>query len=693
MKDHPVEPLQQPPSLRQEWPLLVVVGLAVLALDVYSLPPSITLEDSGLFVMAADAAGVAHPPGYPLHTLLGKLFTWLPVGSVAWRVNLLSAVFGALTCAVVAWLARALTGSRVAAVVAGLACGAGREMWAQSIVAEVYTINTFLYFLLFATALHYRTHGQRAGLNALALLIGLGLSHHWPLFVLSLPSVGLVLWPRRREVLARALGAARFLLIGLLPLAYLVARSQLQPSISFYGPIGSLSELFEFVLRKGYAGADTSGTATGADRLLFAKFLCRELADQFTWAGAAVAGFGLWSCRRRVGAGIAMALAAGFLGSTFLLLLLLNRDYSFISAAVFRPYPLIAYGIMALWLGLGIAALSDLLSARFGPRGRWMAPTVGAALVIAAIGTHGGRNVRRAYAWASTHAHSVLEILEPNSVLIVSGDTDTGSIGYLNRVEGVRPDVTVVNALGLVFADGPVPPLATTQARTDALERFIRSTDRPVFTTAPLPFAYGSVNCGPVTKVLPGKPGHRSFHSDPQILAYCDRIEADRTQTDPWTIDHRNEALSGCGRHLALVNQFSPGHAPVQSVLARVQATWPGGLAAVDELGPYVAPEILLPALAKAEALLDDTAAKPARASVHGIRGHLLLQRDPAAAVASFERAIDLYPHADNSAVLTLLETYAAQGRAEAFFALRDRIYGNGPVPPAVLELQRLLAR
>ena len=45
-----------------------------------------------------DFPQVAHPPGYPLFTLLAKLFmTVVPLGSVAWRVNLLSAVSGALS--------------------------------------------------------------------------------------------------------------------------------------------------------------------------------------------------------------------------------------------------------------------------------------------------------------------------------------------------------------------------------------------------------------------------------------------------------------------------------------------------------------------------------------------------------------------------------------------------------------------
>src|ERR1039457_7197685 len=63
----------------------------------YTLAPSVTLEDSGGFLTAAHNLGVPHPPGYPVWTILAWVWQWIiPFGSVAWRVNLMSAFFGAL---------------------------------------------------------------------------------------------------------------------------------------------------------------------------------------------------------------------------------------------------------------------------------------------------------------------------------------------------------------------------------------------------------------------------------------------------------------------------------------------------------------------------------------------------------------------------------------------------------------------
>ena len=102
-------PLTIPP-LQDQWIHWAAVFLAVFSVYLYTLPRTATLEDSGMFIMSCFFAGISHPPGYALHTMLGKLFTLIPAGSIAFRVNLLSAFFGALTCCAVWWVARILTG-------------------------------------------------------------------------------------------------------------------------------------------------------------------------------------------------------------------------------------------------------------------------------------------------------------------------------------------------------------------------------------------------------------------------------------------------------------------------------------------------------------------------------------------------------------------------------------------------------
>ncbi len=61
-----------------------------------TLAPSVTFIDSGELAAVASRLGVAHPTGYPLFTIIGKLFTFLPVGDEIYRLNLMSAVISSL---------------------------------------------------------------------------------------------------------------------------------------------------------------------------------------------------------------------------------------------------------------------------------------------------------------------------------------------------------------------------------------------------------------------------------------------------------------------------------------------------------------------------------------------------------------------------------------------------------------------
>ena len=84
--------------------------LAPLVVYIITLAREITFVDSGELSAVAAGLGIAHPPGYPLFTLLGRLFTLLPFGTVAFRVGLLSAFTTALAALLLYRSAVTITG-------------------------------------------------------------------------------------------------------------------------------------------------------------------------------------------------------------------------------------------------------------------------------------------------------------------------------------------------------------------------------------------------------------------------------------------------------------------------------------------------------------------------------------------------------------------------------------------------------
>ncbi|HUP27289.1 MAG TPA: DUF2723 domain-containing protein, partial [Chloroflexia bacterium] len=77
----------------------VLLTLAWLGIYFSTVSPTVNLIDSGELITAVWGPGIAHPPGYPLYTLLGYVATHLPVGEIAWRLNAFSALWAALAVA------------------------------------------------------------------------------------------------------------------------------------------------------------------------------------------------------------------------------------------------------------------------------------------------------------------------------------------------------------------------------------------------------------------------------------------------------------------------------------------------------------------------------------------------------------------------------------------------------------------
>ncbi len=186
----------------------------------FSLAPSVGLEDSGELAVAADGLGVPHPPGYPLWTMISWVFcrvfgwlSWRGYPNPALAISLGSAVMGALAAGVTAYLIarsgrdllqtvssfpekRCRCFAWVCGLSASLAFALSPVMWSQAVIVEVYALGAlFLSLTLLLTYLWLR-HPCRKTLVLLGLVFGLGLTNYQVLLLAALP-IGLVVMVRR----------------------------------------------------------------------------------------------------------------------------------------------------------------------------------------------------------------------------------------------------------------------------------------------------------------------------------------------------------------------------------------------------------------------------------------------------------------------------------------------------------------
>jgi tetratricopeptide (TPR) repeat protein len=459
-----------------------------------TLAPAVTFGDSGELAAAAATLGIPHPSGYPLATLVGALFTFIPFGVIAWKVNLASAFTAAAACAVFYLLLRrmltAVAPDRRAAAVAALggalALGFSRTFWGQAVVTEVYALAALvLVAILFCGYSFVRTADPRYA-YATCFLAGLASAAHPSLALVTVPLAVYALIAAKRLPTPRAflLGAV-FVALGFGVYLYLPLRALRDPVLDWGDP-RTLGRFYDHVTRRVYGGPVW-------ERLAFAPGQWRELAlltwREFTPAGAAaaVAGLIVSFATRRARPWTFFAILGLILGpltaGALVLLLQIHQLYGI--EVWYIPFFVIAAAFLA-------RALFAVASTR-GALGRWVGVGAAAAAAVLPATLNFPYNDNRGYYFSYDFGGNLMRTLPYKgwSVVFTEGAQGIFETAYLKMAERRRPDVLNLDAAGVVFRDyGPLS--ATRPARLDAdgaavwerefaLELMTRSATQPVY--------------------------------------------------------------------------------------------------------------------------------------------------------------------------------------------------------------------
>jgi len=430
---------------------------AALALAVYlrTLAPTVMWYDMGEFATASYVLGVAHNTGYPLLLLLGKLFTFLPVGDVAYRVNLMSAVFGALTVLCTYLLVFDLTGRRSPAAVAALALAFSSTLWSNATWATSYDLNAFLTAWLLLLAVRWLRQSKTGYLRAAALILGLGLGNHRLILVVA-PALAYLLWAaHRRGTLTvgwRGFGQmAALFALGFAVNLYLPLRAAQSPPVNWGDP--STLDRFLTMLTTGYARAFVNPLGSLGQLEFLARVLTAFPAYEFTAAGLILAGVGAWALRRT--------------HQQFLIASLLVVVFDMLVISVYGVHNIFNYFqpiylILAVWLGAGAArildaagaGLSSLTGLNLLTAARRTALTTALLLTLPLflLSRSFNRLDRGGHRDARDFAAYMLAQAEPGSV-VLADFWSWAPMRYLQVVEGRGLQAEVSNALSVPGLD------------------------------------------------------------------------------------------------------------------------------------------------------------------------------------------------------------------------------------------------
>lgn len=216
----------------------IPAGLFVLAFALYAATaaPGALFGDPAEYQFIPAILGIAHPPGYAFYTLLAKLWqTALPVGTIAFRTNLLAAAAGAWGVTAVYLAVRELGERAGYALFAGLILLVSVDFWQHAIHANPHILSAALVATHLWLLLRWRRTERQRWLLAFAVILGISATHH-PVTLVGLPAYGLFVLSIRPRIwrqpwtLLRLLGC---MALGLLPLLYYPLRSPSAP----FGPV------------------------------------------------------------------------------------------------------------------------------------------------------------------------------------------------------------------------------------------------------------------------------------------------------------------------------------------------------------------------------------------------------------------------------------------------------------------------
>ncbi len=203
--------------------------------------------DTAKFHFLGHILGVPHTTGYPQYLLLNHLVSLLPWQEPAYGQNLLSAVIGAGSVALLFFVLRRLTWDTVVASVAALLFAFSRRFWSQCIVAEVYALQIFYFVGILYCAVRWQREREDRWLVATVFLYAISFGNHASSIFL-LPGLALFFWLVDCRVFRRRVfwvSCIAFLALSLSQYAYLFIRTRSEcPYIEV--PIYTLGDFLRF---------------------------------------------------------------------------------------------------------------------------------------------------------------------------------------------------------------------------------------------------------------------------------------------------------------------------------------------------------------------------------------------------------------------------------------------------------------
>ncbi|MEW6620426.1 MAG: DUF2723 domain-containing protein [bacterium] len=444
-------------------------GILVFLLSFFTylktLTPDVALQDTGELISCAYLLGIPHPPGYPLYCLLGKLWmTILPIGNIAYRMNMLSALCAGLSCMMVYFiiLKLAVTSKQwtvkkdfsdspilpfsisisnlISAIVGALMLAFASTFWQQAVIAEKYTLNalfvTFVIFILLKWHEGVIGCNPKSYLYLFAFTLGLSFTHHMQTIYLIPASIFFILtecYKCRYSSLITLHSSVKLLCCFITPLflyLYLPLRAIVNPLVNMGDP-DTWKRFIEHITAEQFGGYFEISEAVGRLYTSLAQFFPHQWTIYLIWFGL-IGGFFVCKYSMRLFVFLSLILITNILYSLFY------------NIPNIQDYYLPAFMVFAIWMGVGVQYLLLWLM-KSNKKNIGIIYFLFLSLPIIPLTTNYPESNRSQYYFASDLVRNILTPMEEKSIIFLETDDTAFPLWYSHYVEQRHPKAVFID--------------------------------------------------------------------------------------------------------------------------------------------------------------------------------------------------------------------------------------------------------
>jgi len=438
---------------------LIVSYLTIFILYFVNVSPSVPSGDSGEFITSSVIMGIPHPPGYPLYMILSKLFSMIPFGEIAWRINLLSSVFN-ITASIILFfslfkLMRCFKSSLIASIFFSLS----PLIWEYSLKAEVFPLNNLFISIIIYLLVSMRKDilfDKKVSLKsifALFFISGLSLTNHHTIILFAFP---VLLW--LYFYLGKAffnpkiiLASLIFFILALSVYIYIPIRALETPFLNWDNP-KNLENFITLVTRSDYGTFRLMSVKNAETYNLIEKYgiYIFSLIKHFNPIGFLLGVFGIIFLIIQKDKILGRILIFSYILLSFLFIAVANfSKESTVIIGIFERFFMSPSIFFSIFIGCGIYYLTNLIPSFFKKNINVLKIIFLSAIVLSILISSiiNFQSIRKQNYNKLTYnfGKNILNSLEKDSILLTKGDILINPINYLQIVEKIRPDVIVLD--------------------------------------------------------------------------------------------------------------------------------------------------------------------------------------------------------------------------------------------------------